>query len=140
MAARFINVDLDVESKLPLDYFAAQMANGTDVSILHSGDNGGRGYFTRLECADGGSTCEPDSIVNLFCELIENLDERSRAEWDKAHLKSFDLGFEFVEGDFSYDCPIRDYTILRMSKLGAALGISIYNHEQESPECALDRG
>ena len=130
MAARFINVDLDVESKNPLDYFSAQMVNGTDICILHSGDNGKRGYMARLECADGGDTCEPDSIINTFCEQIENLDDRARADWENSHLKSFDLGFEFDGNNSNYICPVRETTISRMSSLGASLGISIYSNYQ----------
>jgi len=129
MAAQFINVDLDIESRSPLDYFCAQMANGTKVSLLHCGDNGGRGYFARLECADGGITCEPDSIINQSCEYIEDLDERARGEWDVAHFKSFDLGFENTAKDRCYQCPLRPGTVKRISDLGGALAISIYNHD-----------
>ena len=130
MSSRFINVDLDVESKFPLDYFSAQMANGTEVTILHCGENGERGYLARLECAEGGDSCEPDSVVNRFCDYLENLDDRARAEWDGSYLRSFDLGFEFIGGKGSYQCPIRTSTILRLSALGGALAISIYNHEE----------
>ena len=130
MAARFINVDLDVESKAPLDYFSAQMANGTEVTILHCGENGERGFLTRLECADGGDTCEPDSVINRFCEYVENLDERAKAEWNTSYMKSFDLGFEFEGNTYVYQSPIRETTLSRLSSLGASLAISIYNHNK----------
>jgi len=128
MSAGFINVDLDVESKHPLDYFAVQMEMGSEVVVLYCGANGGRGYLARLECADGGDTCEPDSIINRFCGFIEELDERARAEWDAASMKSFDLGFEVVGGNRSYQCPVRADTMSRLVALGGALAISIYHH------------
>lgn len=127
MAARFINVDLDVESKQPLDYFCVQMANGTDIFILHSGDNGARGYMARLEYASGVEFCDPDSLINAFCEQLENLDSRAKLEWEKSYKKTFDLGFEFAGNNFNYGCNIREDTLKRLSGFGASVAISIYD-------------
>jgi len=125
MAVRFINVDLDLESKSPLDYLCLELSSGKDVHHLHCGPNG-RGYSATLECANGGETCEAKSVIHRFCEAIEALDERAKGEWNAAHLRTFDIGYEVSGSDQRWNTQLRHATLTRVAALGASIAFTVY--------------
>lgn len=124
MPLRFINVDLDIESKKPLGYLCLELST-SDIHHLHCGPTG-RGYLARLECANGGDSCEPDSIINQFCDAIERLDERASAEWQAANSRSFDLGYETTGLDQRWCSTLRHSTLFRVVSLGASIAFTAY--------------
>ena len=124
MPLQFINVDLDLESGKPLDYLCLELST-SDIHHLHC-EPSGRGYSARLECANGGDSCEPDSIINQFCDAIEQLDERASAEWQAANFRCFDLGYETTGSDQRWCTALRHHTLSRVVSIGASIAFTAY--------------
>lgn len=137
MALRFINVDLDIESNKSLDYLCLELTSG-EVHHLHCGPSE-RGFFARLECANGGDTCEPDSIINQFCEAIEQLDERATQEWKDAHYRCFDLGYEANDSGHRWTSSLRHSTLSRVVAIGASVAFTAYPKDQSEQGGAPSR-
>ena len=135
MPLRFINVDLEIESNNSLDYLCLDLSS-SGVHHLYSGPSG-RGYLARLECADGGDTCEPDSIIMKFCDAIDHLDERASEEWKNAKFRCFDLGYEAIDSDQTWQSALRHATLSRVVALGASIYFTAYpkNQSEQAAPC-----
>jgi hypothetical protein len=136
MAVRFINVDLDLESKGPLDYLCLELSRGKDVHHMHCGPNG-RGYSATLECANGGETCEAESVIHRFCEVVESLNERAMGEWKAAHLRTFDIGYEVSGSDLRWKTELRQATLTRVVALGACIVFTVYPVDGSKPSAEV---
>ena len=123
MEARFLNVDLEIDSLEQLQPIIDDF--GEDVLVLYHGKNGNGFDFAAFEVS-AESDRDGDGIISTFCVLIENLSPESKSIWDKCHSKKFDVGFQ--SGDFprSYQTEIRADTIERVAQLGASIVITIY--------------
>src|SRR5688572_9883805 len=90
---QFLNVDLDIFSKAPLDPIAE--AFGKKVSVLHVG-KWGRRYSAHFELAGSGAETEKqaDRLVRRLVALVKGLPRRARRLWDEADAKEFNLGIE----------------------------------------------
>jgi len=128
MALQFINVDLDIESKKSLDYLCLELSS-FEIHHLHCGPSD-RGFFARLECANGGESCEPDSVICKFCDALESLDDRATNEWKSARLRCFDLGFETSGSDLCCQSFLRHKTLSRVVALGASIAYTAYPRDQ----------
>jgi len=134
MPIQFINVDLEIESKKPLDYLCVNILSGrSDMHILFCGPTG-RGFLASLECADGGDSCEPDSIINVFCEAIEQLDKRALTEWKAANFRCFDLGYETNGLDQRWRSILRHSTLTRVVSIGASIAFTAYPRDRSEQD------
>lgn len=125
MAVKFLNVDLEVEAKEPLDYICAEFST-TDAHHLYNGESK-RGYLANFECACGGSGCDPDSIINEFCDLIELFDEKAMKLWDSALSRTFDIGYEIDPKEKNrFHSELKVQTIKRISDIGASVVFTVY--------------
>ncbi len=132
MAVRFINVDLDIESTKSLDYVCLELSR-SGIHHLHCGPSG-RGFFARLECAEGGDTCEADSVICKFCDAIESLDERASNEWKAAYRRCFDLGYETSGSDLCWQSDLQHQTLSRVVALGASIAFTVYPRDQSEQD------
>jgi hypothetical protein len=89
MLPEFLNVDLDLESKKPLDQLLAEL--GETVEILYNGPLDHVAHYAALEINEGKDN-DPDSIINAFCKRIERLSPASQAIWKKCTARRFDIG------------------------------------------------
>ena len=128
MAVRFINVDLDIESRKSLDHLCHELSS-SDIHHLVC-EPGERGFFARLECSNGGETSDADSVINKFCDALETLDERASAEWKAAHRRCFDLGYETSGSDLCWQSDLRHETLSRVVALGASISFTVYPGDQ----------
>jgi hypothetical protein len=117
----FLNVDLEVRSREPLDALAADL--GEEVVVLYCGPWDHQTFFANFELASWGGGA--DSIVERFCYLLTGLDEAARALWDHALARSFNLGFE-SGGNPRLEVALRAETVRRLSELNAELVVTIY--------------
>jgi hypothetical protein len=116
----FMNVDLEIVAREPLDAVAADL--GDDVFVMHCGPTE-RGYLASFEIP--GNSADADTTVGHLCFLIESLGDEARALWNRARGRSFDLGYE------SGSCPrfvstLRAETVKRVAALEAEIVITIY--------------
>lgn len=126
-ATHFLNVDLDIYSRLDLQPLVKVF--GPKVIVLYVGRIRGK-YSASLEIA--GLTKTPDSTIRAFCRLIERLPERERRLWNNATVRSFSIGIRAGTHPAPCDFTIRPATIKAASEVAAQIVLSIY-----PPEIAL---
>jgi len=134
MAVRFINVDLDIESRNSLDYLCLELSS-SGIHHLHC-EPGERGFFARLECSNGGDTSEADSVINQFCDGLESLDKRASEQWMSAHRRCFDIGYETSGSDQCWQSDLKLRTLSRVVALGASITFTVYQRSQSEQASA----
>lgn len=128
MSLRFVNVDLDILSKNQLEGIVAKFKDN-DHEPLHYGDSE-RGWIATFEVSCGGNDGNPDSVINRFIEIIERFDPKAKKEWDDAHTKVFDIGYE-VTGEYCrFREELKTKTISLISQYGASAVFTVYPQEQ----------
>jgi hypothetical protein len=127
MRARFLNVDLDIESTSKLNLLVVEM--GKRVVVLHSGRvSRSKRHLLRLESA--GEHNGPDATIHALCKVVENLSPATRRVWDAAR-KEFNVGYELRPSE-RYSCfSLRPDTLERIAELGASLVVTYYRGESE---------
>ena len=131
----FLNVDLEILSKVKLAPLATEW--GEKVFVLYSGRGcfepgpaslKSRRYLLTLEASPGHKK-SPDHIIHTFCTLVEGLSPANRLLWDQAQ-KRFDVGYELRPTDQWTHFVLRTDTLARLTALGAALAVSVYDRER----------
>jgi hypothetical protein len=97
----FLNVDLEILSREPLDSLAADL--GDDVVVLYCG------------------ATERD----FLCALIEGLGSEARSIWKRALARSFDVGYESGSSP-RFVSTLREETVKRVAALDGEIVITIY--------------
>lgn len=125
MAAKFLNVDLEIEGPEPLDYLCSEFADLGAYNLHHSKTSGG--FLACFECELAGSeNCDPNAIISRFCEMIEQFDEEAIRLWKNSFRRTFDLGYEVDTAKDSFQSDLKANTIQRIAKLGASVALTIY--------------
>ena len=122
MDIRYLNTDLEIESKHDLSKIVAEF--GEDVSVLHHGKI--RGYqHASFEIARSHSA-GADEVINNFCDLVKYLPKEARAIWDGCCSRILDVGYESGTRPPNFRSEIRAATIQRVAEIGASIVITIY--------------
>jgi hypothetical protein len=87
---RFLNVDLEIESRADLTPLIEEL--GDDVHVLHHGPVRGVNHAA-VEVASGFNG-EADDTIKMLYVLIRELPPDARAIWDGCCTKVFDVGYE----------------------------------------------
>jgi hypothetical protein len=122
-APKFLNVDLDLESKFDLHVLETEL--GRKVTVLPGGPIGLGCFLLRLETSRQYK--DPDDTICAFCSMLEQLSSKGKRAWRSAHKKEFDVGHDVVPDHAASQFSLRTETLKRMSALGATLGITFYN-------------
>jgi hypothetical protein len=137
MLPEFLNVDLELESNTSLDALAQEF--GDRVHVLHNGAHGDTAHLLALEIYAGDDN-DPESIIEAFCDLIEELSPKGKAVWKKCSLRRFDIGIESGTGiakRFGALCLSLSPAILkRISTLAAEAVITVYPPRPPEPKVA----
>jgi hypothetical protein len=131
-APHFCNVDLEIESRSDLKILEAEL--GRKVVVLHGGPVKRGCFLLRLET--GTEYDNPDDTICAFCACLEALSPSGRRAWRSAYKKVFDVGYDVVPSQLASQFSLRTETLKRISNLGAALGVTFYNHlkdERKTP-------
>jgi hypothetical protein len=127
MLPEFLNVDLELESKESLDLIAQEF--GDKVHVLHNGPLQDIPYLLALEVY-AGDDHDPESIIEAFCDLIEDLPAKGKASWRKCTARRFDIGIESGNGvakRFGALClSLSPRTLKRVAALSAEAVITVY--------------
>jgi hypothetical protein len=127
MKARFLNVDLDINSATKLDSLAAEM--GKRVVVLHSGRmSKAKRHLLILESSQEHRG--PDATIHVLCGVVESLSPAARRVWNAAR-KEFNIGYELRPSERYSFFSIRPDTLERIAKLGAKLVVTYYRGESE---------
>jgi hypothetical protein len=119
----FLNVDLDIWSRAPLDSLVA--AFGRRVVVLHAGKEGRR-YAAHLELARNGQSRGADQRVRDFVSLIRRLPPKARASWNRAQRRDFNVGVQASTKPHSYELPLDPGTVRAVAAVNARIVITVY--------------
>jgi hypothetical protein len=123
----FLNVDLEIESTESLALIAQEL--GDNVYVLNQGPYRGSPHMLAVEIH---AVCnhDPDSIMEAFLDLIENLSSKARAVWRKSTRRRFDLGI--ASGTTSkknfkvFTLELQPKTMKRAAALAAQIVVTVY--------------
>lgn len=127
VAGRFLNVDLEIESRADLASLAAELE--PRAYVLHSGPLGD-GHLMCLEpdgCPEDKS--DADDTIHEFCRLVETLSPTGRELWEQAARREFDVGFDATTEHLAAHFALRTDTLARITGLRATLAVSVYRAE-----------
>lgn len=119
--ATFLNVDLDICSRSPLEPLVN--AFGRSVIVLHVGPEGRR-HVAHLEAAVDART--PDRPIRRFVELIKRLPRAERRLWDRAQLREFNIGIQSGVTPPSYELHLDPATVRAAASVNAGIGVTVY--------------
>jgi hypothetical protein len=122
-APHFCNVDLDIESRSDLSALKTEL--GRRVFVLTGGLVRPGFFLLRLETAKQYDN--PDDTICAFCSVLERLSPKGKRAWRSAHKREFDVGYDLVPNQTASQFSLRTETLRRIAKLGATLGVTLYN-------------
>ena len=118
---RFLNIDLDIWSRSPLDVLAD--AFGTRVCVLHVGREG-RLFSAHVELAT--LSRDPDRLIRRFVALVRDLPRAARRLWNQARVREFNLGIQAGTNPYSYGLRLEPETLRAMASVDARFGLTVY--------------
>jgi hypothetical protein len=122
---RFLNVDLDIFAKVPLD--AIVEAFGDDVIVLHAGRRGRR-YSAHVELSHSGreSAQQADRVVRQLVRLVDRLPRRARRLWNQADAREFNLGIEAAARSRVFELRLHPATLEAVAKVDGRIVVTVY--------------
>lgn len=136
-STRFLNVDLDIFSRVPLDPIAT--AFGEKTVVLHVG-KWGRRYSAHFELADSGYVPptasaativkQADRLIRRFVGLVERLPLPARRLWNQAHSREFNIGIEAAARSPLFEQRLEPGTIDAVARVNGRIVITVYAPER----------
>ena len=120
---RFLNVDLDIWSTQPLEPLVEAM--GRRVMVLHVGQEGRR-QGAHLELARSATGTTADQLIRGFIALVKQLPRTARASWNRANVRSFNVGVQSASRPFSFEVPLEARTLQAIASVNAQLVTTVY--------------
>ena len=119
----FLNVDVGVYSRSPLDALAAAL--GDRVSLHYVG-RVGRGRFQLHFALWLGDSRDADSAIHGLVKLIESLPRPARRLWTTATKRVFDVGYQGGLTPHSREFDISHEAVAAIAALGGGMRVTIY--------------
>jgi hypothetical protein len=119
----FLNVDLDIWSAAPLEPLVATF--GRRVVVLHTGKEGRR-YVAHLELAGISQSRSADRAIRALVALVRTLPPRSRALWNRARTRDFNIGIQAASAPYAYELPVEPETIRAVAGVNARIVVTVY--------------
>jgi hypothetical protein len=120
---RYINVDLDILSSVPLE--ALVRAMGEDVLVLHVG-GARRRYEAHLELASSHAGMSADDTIAGLVRLVRRLPPRHRTLWASARSREFNIGIEAGLEPHGFELRLHQRTLDAIADIGGALVVTVY--------------
>jgi hypothetical protein len=130
-ATKFLNVDLEVFSRSPLDPLVA--AFGKKVDILHVG-KWGRRYSAHLEVAGSGYRADAERLIRRFVAMVKALSKSNRELWDRAQSRDFNLGIETASRSRAFELRLDRETLAALAGVKGSVVITVYAPDQLSAD------
>jgi hypothetical protein len=119
---RFLNVDLDIRSRAPLERLARAL--GPTVFALHVGREG-RKHTAHFEVET--ITADAGALIRHFVSLVRRLPRAERRLWDGAELREFNLGFQAEDTPPTYEWHLDPQAVRAAASVNAGIGITVYS-------------
>lgn len=120
---KYINVDLDVISRRPLDALVDAM--GERVLVLYVGAQG-RGYGAHVELRGSHFGMGVDKAIRGLVRLLKRLPPAARRLWDQARSREFSIGIEAGLRPHGFDLHLQRETLEAVLSVGATLAVTVY--------------
>ena len=125
----FINVDLDIVSRSPLE--ALVKAFGRRVFVLHVGGVGRR-HEAHLELEGSHfPETDADTVIRGLVGLVTKLPPAARRLWDGAQRREFNIGVQGGLKPHSYEFKLKAATLRLVARLKGDIVITTYAVELE---------
>ena len=125
-ATTFLNVDLDIFSRSPLEPLVAALGNKIEV---HYVGREGSHYSAHLE---RGFPRNADEGIRALAALVRRLPAPARRLWKNARTKDFNIGIQGGIEPRYCEFPLNPDTLRAVVKLGARVVITVYGARPES--------
>jgi hypothetical protein len=123
----FLNVDLEVISRTPLDPLV--QAFGRNVDVLHVGPWGQR-YGAHVEVAGSGCRGNADSLIRRLVTLVKALPRSARRLWDTAQSREFNVGIEAAAKSRTFELRLEPETLMAVAGVAGRIVITVYAPER----------
>jgi hypothetical protein len=123
----FLNVDLDVWSRRPLEPLVEAL--GKRIIVHHVGREGRR-HGAHVSFSGFGQSA--DALTRALARLVEKLPEPARTLWDGATAREFNVGIQAGLTPFSHEIRITAETLEMVARLGGTVVVTTYAPEQPS--------
>ncbi len=121
----FLNVDLDVFSRRPLEPLA--IALGSKVLLLYVGREGRR-YRAHFELSVANRKSADALIVGLV-GLVKSLPRAAKSVWNEAYRRDFNIGVQGGFSPHSYELSLKPETLKMVGSVNARVVLTIYAAE-----------
>jgi hypothetical protein len=120
----FLNVDLDIWSRSPLEPLVAAL--GKKVCVLHVGKEARR-HGAHLELArSGGRAHNADQVIRRLAKLVTSLPRSQRTLWNRAQVRAFNVGIQAATKPFSYELRLQPETLAAIASVNGRLVVTVY--------------
>ena len=123
----FLNVDLDVFSRTPLDPLVA--AFGEKVFVLHVG-KWRRRYSAHFELHGYSKNPSADVLIKRFVQLVKRLPKPARRLWNKAYAREFNIGIEAVTKSAVFELRLQPETLSDVAAVRGRVVVTVYAPER----------
>jgi hypothetical protein len=128
----FLNVDLDVWSRAPLDDLVT--AFGRTVVVLYVGKEG-RQYAAHLEL--GQSEIDADRAIRRFARRVDALSPAARKIWLAARVRQLNVGVQAALTPYAYELRLRPSTVGAAARVGAQIAFTVYAPEKAEAQSRM---
>ena len=131
MAARFIGVQLEIESSRPLGHLFHDFSGAEVVSVDYRESM--RGFAVAFEHARSGMSTNPDVQIEDFCDTILGFSDNARSVWNGAYRRTFNVGYEIDDSSECFRSELAPETMQRIARVGASVIVAIYPQAPGEP-------
>jgi hypothetical protein len=119
----YVNVDLDVYAKVPLDGLV--QALGDEAFVLYVG-GGRRKYEAHVELGSSHLDMSADDTIVGLIDLVRALPRVHRKIWDSAQRREFNIGIEAGLEPHGFELRLQQQTLKAMTDVRGVLVITVY--------------
>lgn len=124
-ATQFLNVDLDVWSKRPLEPFVTAL--GKHLYVHYVGREGTRHGAHVALARDSASA---DTTARALARLVEKLPKAARRLWDTASAREFNIGIQAGLTPHAHEVRLSPATLEVIARLTARVVVTTYSPEE----------
>lgn len=128
MKPQFLNVDLEIKSSEKLNLVEEEFEEAGALALF-SGEVESE-YLTTFEVNPDRNT--PDETIEAFHDLIAELSEEAKREWNEASERAFDIGYESQE---PVEHPLEKKTERILEELNAVARFTTYKPTDANQAC-----
>lgn len=125
MSTRYLNIDLDLVSALPLDALVEALEKAQLHRVNGWKDNAGREH-QGWEVNGYIDSSGPAPTIETLLVAIETLPESALAAWNTCEVRAFDIGYNCGEEPWGFHQEVPAELLARMAALDISLRLTLY--------------